>query len=133
MADKTEIDVLDEYIGQRIKIRRSMLRLSQDNLASIIGVTFQQIQKYESGVNRVSASRLFLISRALGVGVDFFFAGLATDSLPPVPGGVAGEAIKFDPMKDPETLKLVNAYWKIQNKEKRGVMLDFITGINDKG
>lgn len=109
-----------------------MLRISQDNLASIIGVTFQQIQKYESGVNRVSASRLFLISRALGVDVDFFFSGLESKGLPPLSSGVAEDPVKFDPMKDPETLKLVNAYWKIHSKEKRGVMLDFISGINDK-
>jgi transcriptional regulator with XRE-family HTH domain len=105
-----------------------MLRLSQDNLASILGVTFQQVQKYESGVNRVSASRLFLISRALGVDMNFFFAGLKDDT----PGGAAESQAKFDPMNDPETLKLVNAYWRLPNKEKRAVMLDFITGINEK-
>jgi transcriptional regulator with XRE-family HTH domain len=129
---------LDAYIGRRLKLRRVMLRMSQDTLASMIGVTFQQVQKYESGANRISASRLFAIARVLQVGVGFFFDGAARE----VPNisefqcepeaeteGVREEEVQFDPMHDTETLRLVNAYWKLSDPEKRAKILDFIVSM----
>ena len=65
--------LLDAYIGKRLKLRRIMLRMSQDELASMVGVTFQQVQKYEKGLNRVSASRLWDFSVVLNIPVSFFF------------------------------------------------------------
>ena len=62
-----DVSLLDAYVGKRLKLRRLMLHMSQDELASMIGVTFQQIQKYESGANRISASRLFVISKILQI------------------------------------------------------------------
>ena len=67
---------IDEHIGQRMQLRRIMMGMSQKDLAKICGVTFQQIQKYESAGNRISASRLFELSGALETPVSFFFAGL---------------------------------------------------------
>ena len=75
-SKELDVSLLDEYVGKRLKLRRVMLRMSQDELACMIGVTFQQVQKYESGVNRISASRLFIISKVLQVDVGFFFYGL---------------------------------------------------------
>ncbi len=73
--DLQEIDasLLDAYVGKRVKLRRVMLHMSQDELASMVGVTFQQIQKYESGANKISASRLFIISKILQINLSFFF------------------------------------------------------------
>jgi len=123
MPDKTDIDILDELIGQKIKLRRAMLRMSQDCLASIVGVTFQQIQKYEAGVNKVSASRLYLISRALDIEIGFFFAGIDGED------AVQESSAEFDPLVNPDTLKLVNAYWKIKDPNKRKHVLDFIGSL----
>ena len=125
--------VLDAYIGQRIKLRRTILKLSQDEVASMIGVTFQQVQKYENGMNRISAGRLFVLAKVLNVDVSFFFDGIERE-VPNVEtfcavDGISEKNVSFDPMLDTETLKLVNAYWKIQNTEKRQKILDFILSM----
>ena len=131
VVKELDAGTFDAYIGKRLRLRRTMLKMSQDDLASVIGVTFQQIQKYESGVNRISASRLFLIAKVLSVDVSFFFDGLEKDvpatKIFDKPYGVSEEEISFDPMYDNETLQLVNAYWKVQDDEKRKKILDFIT------
>jgi transcriptional regulator with XRE-family HTH domain len=67
---------VDEHVGRKIRERRIMLGLSQQALASLIGVTYQQAHKYERGINRLSASRLFDIAEALGVDISFFFDGI---------------------------------------------------------
>ncbi|MGF1611429.1 MAG: helix-turn-helix domain-containing protein [Kiloniellales bacterium] len=72
------------YVGRRIRERRIMLGLTQQQLADLIGVTYQQAHKYERGVNRVSAGRLYEIARVLGVDVDYFFEGLEEGSAAPV-------------------------------------------------
>lgn len=126
--------LLDAYIGKRLKLRRIMLRMSQDELASMVGVTFQQVQKYESGNTKLSASRLLIIARVLQVDVSYFFDGLEKE----VPGFkdfeehvgyVAEEMIEFDPLRETETLELVNIYWKLSS-EKRQNILTFISAMN---
>ncbi|KAA5607682.1 helix-turn-helix transcriptional regulator [Roseospira marina] len=71
---------VDRYVGQRIRERRVMLGLSQQQMAEMIGVTYQQAHKYERGINRISAGRLFEIAQVLGVAVSFFFEGLESDA-----------------------------------------------------
>ena len=141
-SKELDVNLLDEYVGKRLKLRRVMLHMSQDELASMIGVTFQQVQKYESGANRVSASRLFIISKVLQVDVGFFFYGLEKE-IPQVVdafsnsfehiGGenhVSEESVEFDdPMNNTETLRLVNAYWRLNDAEKRQKILDFIVSM----
>ncbi|MQX37856.1 helix-turn-helix domain-containing protein [Roseospira navarrensis] len=73
---------VDRYVGQRIRERRVMLGLSQQQMAEMIGVTYQQAHKYERGINRISAGRLFEIAQVLGVTVSFFFDGLEGDVEP---------------------------------------------------
>ena len=126
--------VFDVYIGQRLKLRRTMLKMSQDELATMVGVTFQQIQKYESGANRISASRLFVFSKILNVDISFFFEGLerkvpSVEFLCNESNKVSENIKEFDPMLDTETLQLVNAYWKIQDEERRQKILDFILSM----
>jgi transcriptional regulator with XRE-family HTH domain len=77
---------VDRYIGARIRARRIMLGLSQQQMAELVGVTYQQAHKYEKGINRVSAGRLYSIAQALGVEVSYFFEGLQTaDRIVPSP------------------------------------------------
>ncbi|MBV9046594.1 MAG: helix-turn-helix transcriptional regulator [Alphaproteobacteria bacterium] len=73
---KKEIGPVDKYVGRRIYLRRCMLGMSQEKLGQALGLTFQQIQKYETGRNRVGAGRLMEIAIALGVSPDFFYEGL---------------------------------------------------------
>ena len=121
---------VDVYVGQRIKLRRQILKLSQQQLAKKMGLTFQQIQKYEKGLNRVGASRLFDISRVLGVSMDFFFEDMpvsveyqspmmltAETQLNSIQLHENQEVMDTDPMKRKETLELVSAYYKINNRK----------------
>jgi transcriptional regulator with XRE-family HTH domain len=129
-----ELDGIDIYIGKRLKLRRIILKMSQDSLAALIGVTFQQVQKYETGENRLSASRLFTFANILAVNVAFFFEGI---DIPksyylPIEGqefNIAEEPKIFDPMQDTETLQLVGAYWKIQDSDKRKKLLELIESV----
>ena len=72
---KGTADEIDKHVGLRIRNRRVLMGLSQEKLADAVGVTFQQVQKYERGTNRVSASRLYTFSKILGVKIDFFYSG----------------------------------------------------------
>ncbi len=84
----SDCDPVDVYVGRRLRDRRAALGLSQAKLAASVGISVQQIQKYERGVNRIGASRLFEVARVLGVGVDYFFDGMAADgTAPPASGG----------------------------------------------
>jgi len=111
---------IDIHVGNRIKLRRKNLGLSQNILAQKMGVTFQQIQKYEKGLNRIGASRLFDFSKVLNVSMDFFFADMPEDIKNMSPASISGT--KFfenkeslnDPLKSTETLELVCDYYKLK-------------------
>lgn len=103
---------VDVHVGQRVLHRRWMLGMTQSQLASRVGIKFQQIQKYEVGANRVSASRMWDIAAALDVPVSFFFEGL--DGQKPENSNVRG-----DLLTDREAGKLVRAYYEIPENKRR--------------
>ncbi len=99
-----------------------MLGLSQEKLGTAIGLTFQQVQKYERGANRIGASRLHELSRVLDVPVSFFFDDMDPVRAPAIPGGFAEppvEAFESDPMRRRETVELVDAYYAIDDAAVR--------------
>ncbi|NPD13671.1 helix-turn-helix transcriptional regulator [Xinfangfangia sp. D13-10-4-6] len=102
---------VDAHVGKRIRHRRWMVGMTQQQLADKVGIKFQQIQKYETGMNRVSASRLWDIADALGVQISFFFEGLAEGDIPH-----NGQA---DMMADKEALELVRSYYSIPEAQRR--------------
>jgi len=107
-----------------VRLRRTLLGMSQEKLGEAIGLTFQQVQKYERGANRIGASRLFDLSRVLDVPVAFFFDDMAEDVAlrsPALLGGLAEEPDTYepDPMAKRETLELVRAYYKITDPQIR--------------
>jgi len=132
-------DPVDKHVGKRMKLRRTLLRISQEQLASDIGVTFQQVQKYESGHNRVSASRLFDISKVLNCRVSFFFDDIA-DSISglrktPTPRRSDNRleraaSVTDDPMQRTESLELLRAYWKLGGADLRHTVLALLTNIS---
>lgn len=85
---------IDQHVGRRIRERRKLIDQSQETLAGALGVTFQQIQKYERATNRVSASKLWLTAQAQGVHVSWYFDGLDPDSKPARDQAVAGELMQ---------------------------------------
>jgi transcriptional regulator with XRE-family HTH domain len=115
-------DPTDIQVGARVRLRRNMLGLSQEKLGEAIGLTFQQVQKYERGANRIGASRLHELSRVLDVPVSFFFDDLDPVRAPAIPGGFAeppAEAFEADPLRRQETVELVEAYYAIEDATVR--------------
>jgi len=116
---------VDIHVGGRVRLRRTLLGLSQENLGDAVGLTFQQIQKYERGANRIGASRLFQLCHILDVPVSFFFdempAGLRTTKGQVVRGLREQEqkTLELDPLARRETLELVRAYYKIADPKVR--------------
>lgn len=105
---------VDVHVGKRIRHRRWMVGMTQQQLAEQVGIKFQQIQKYETGMNRVSASRLWDISESLSVPISFFFEGLESDS------AMASEkALPGDILADKEALELVRSYYAIPENQRR--------------
>jgi len=123
-----EKNTVDMHIGKRIQLRRNMIGLSQKDLGEKCGVTFQQIQKYESGANRIVASRLFQIGMILETPVSFFFSGLPRQI---ATGDVVQNPRRYkvsspadnDQRSRNETLQLINLYWKLPSDDlRRSVM-----------
>ncbi|MFW8593536.1 helix-turn-helix domain-containing protein [Cribrihabitans neustonicus] len=106
---------VDVHVGKRIRHRRWLIGMTQQQLAEQVGIKFQQIQKYETGANRVSASRLWDISDALDVPVSFFFEGLQDDAKAPADKA----AVPEDLMGDKEALDLVRSYYAIPENQRR--------------
>ncbi len=115
---------VDIHVGARVRLRRTLLGMSQEKLGQAIGLTFQQVQKYEWGANRVGSSRLYDLSRVLDGPVGFFFEDMPATvaaSSPAQRRGMAEEPISYelDPMAKRETLELVRAYYKIEDADVR--------------
>lgn len=106
---------VDVHVGKRIRHRRWMNGTTQQKLADAVGIKFQQIQKYETGMNRVSASRLWDIAHALDVPVTFFFQGLDQDQ----PAAESGSAMPTDILADKEALELLRSYYAIPENQRR--------------
>jgi transcriptional regulator with XRE-family HTH domain len=107
---------VDVHVGKRIRQRRWLTGMTQQKLAELVGIKFQQIQKYETGANRVSASRLWDIADALDVQVSFFFEGLEVDL---AQTGEGGDAVPVDLMGDKEAMDLVRSYYAIPENQRR--------------
>jgi len=73
---KKQANPIDAQVGNRVRLRRMLIGMSQERLGELLGLTFQQVQKYEKGVNRIGAGRLFEVSRILGVNIDYFYEGV---------------------------------------------------------
>ena len=121
-----EIRPVDKHVGHRLRVRRKELGLSQNRLAEAIGVTFQQIQKYERGANRVVASRLYDLAAALDVPVNYFFAD------PPAAALEDSAPARNDPQDHPqhrETLDLVRSYYRIADDRLRKRFVDLVKSV----
>lgn len=141
-----EVDAVDRQVGRRLRLRRALMGLSQERLGKLLGVTFQQIQKYERGANRIGAGRLWRLARILGVPVAWFFEDLedATRS-PLLPPGLAepGVGFVFEPERRPvapaappnvdrrETLELVRAFNAIPDPLLRRRLYELVRAVSE--
>ncbi len=129
--------LVDVHVGQRVRMRRLFKGMSQSDLARALGLTFQQVQKYERGMNRVSASRLYDLSRVLEVPVSFFFDDLPDNArddarVPSTDAVGLAEAGLSDPLAKRETAELVRAYYGISDLTLRKRVYDMIKALGDQ-
>ncbi|MCG6882547.1 MAG: helix-turn-helix domain-containing protein [Silicimonas sp.] len=108
---------VDVHVGKRIRHRRWLVGMTQQQLAESVGIKFQQIQKYETGMNRVSASRLWDIAASLSVPVSFFFEGLSDEQH--VDESAMAAEVPSDILKDKEALDLIRSYYAIPEMQRR--------------
>lgn len=131
MSDERSANGVDRRIGQRVKQRRLEMGMSQERLAELLGVTFQQIQKYEKGANRIAASRLFDLSGALGVAISYFFEGLTVGA---PAGGVAedGQDFVYDMLATPEGQQLLQIFGAIRSPKIRRRIVDLVRALAEE-
>lgn len=131
IENKKKPNPIDVHVGSRVRLRRTMLGMSQEKLGEALGITFQQIQKYEKGTNRVGASRLQNISKILNVPVSFFFEDAPGDA----PGGQPGMAeanssnYVVDFLSSSEGLQLNRAFVKISDAKVRRKIVDLVKAL----
>ena len=128
MSNERSSTAIDAYVGRRLKQRREELGLSQEKLADFLGISFQQVQKYERGFNRVGASRLFQIGEALGVPTAFFFEGIE----PKNRGGLHEDKDSIDPLSvatllsAPGAMELLTEYAKVDSAAQRKKIVELV-------
>lgn len=132
MNDERIANAVDRRLGQRVRTRRLEIGMSQEKLADLLGVTFQQVQKYEKGINRIAASRLFDIAAALDMPISAFFEGLTPAR---AAGGVAeseGESFIYDVLATPEGLQLVTLFSAIESPKVRKRVVELVRAIAEE-
>ncbi len=118
---------IDIQVGNRVRIRRMLMGMSQERLGDTLGLTFQQIQKYEKGINRIGAGRLFEIARILGVSIDYFYDGVAPAEEP-----AEGAPPVMEFVSSGEGLQLSLAFMKIRDPKVRKRVLDLVKSLSEE-
>src|SRR3954447_15219744 len=122
---------VDKFIGARLRARRLLVRMSQEKLGEALGITFQQIQKYEKGTNRISVSRLHQIAHVLGVPVGYFYDGAPGTEQPSGFGEAAAAPYEADFLSNADGLQLMQAFMRIARVRRR--LVDLATAIAEQG
>mgnify|MGYP006425132867 CR=1 FL=1 len=127
---------VDVHVGQRLRQRRVLAGLSQEKLARMVGITFQQVQKYERGANRVVASRLYQLANVLDVPVSYFFEDMSEEAAPetgkPEESLISPDALSHDIMAERETLELVRTYYSIENEQIRRRAFELLRALSHR-
>lgn len=121
---------VDRHVGARVRMRRNMIAMSQEKLGEALGLTFQQVQKYEKGSNRISASRLQQIGNVLGVTIDYFYDGLSAEAGGPPSGFAEGSSPAYEAdMFTAEGLKLLRAFGAISDPRIRRRIVELVHAL----
>lgn len=128
---KKQANPIDGQVGNRLRLRRMMIGMSQEKLGELLGLTFQQVQKYEKGVNRIGAGRLFEIARILGVPIQYFYESV-TEQLANAPGfGERDSQPVLEFVSSGDGLQLSLAYMRIKDSKVRKRVLDLVKSLAD--
>jgi transcriptional regulator with XRE-family HTH domain len=129
---------VDRIVGQKLRLRRTILQMSQHDLAQKIGITSQQLQKYEAGHNRVSAARLYQLAEELKVPLPWFFAEATSEAASPVPATAAEEPTADDATRrtgapEDDIIRLLTHYQRISNPEIRRILVMLACFLSSRG
>jgi len=129
-------DPIDRYVGSRVRTRRVGLRISQTKLGEAVGVTFQQVQKYENGANRIGASNLYKIARTLGVEISYFYDGVEAmpdADQPQVLSDLPQVPLEKDPMSSREAIEMMHNFYRITDESVRTRLAQFVKSLAQYG
>lgn len=126
---------IDVHVGGRVRMRRMLVGMSQEKLGDSLELTFQQVQKYEKGANRIGASRLYQIARVLGVPIEFFYDGISGDGQAGADGFAEAETGHFelDMLSTSEGIQLNSAFFSIRDPKVRKKVLELVKALGDAG
>jgi transcriptional regulator with XRE-family HTH domain len=129
---RKQANAIDAHVGHRVRLRRMLMGMSQERLGELLGLTFQQVQKYEKGLNRVGAGRLFEVAGILGVPISYFYEGAGNGAKP---GGRSASkddtAAVMEFLSTGDGLQLCLAFKEIKNKRIRRRMLELMRSLSD--
>jgi transcriptional regulator with XRE-family HTH domain len=128
---KRDPNFVDRHVGNRVRMRRLLVGMSQEKLGELLGITFQQVQKYEKGSNRVSASRLYQIARVLGVPVQFFYDELKDDDGPTGFAESEGADAIAGALQSPDGVQIARIFSATTDPEKRKLILNAVKLLAD--
>lgn len=129
---KKQANPVDAQVGHRVRLRRILVGMSQEKLGEMLGLTFQQVQKYEKGVNRIGAGRLYQISHILGVHIGYFYEDVSDYIPPDAKGsepGATHSVVEF--LSSGDGLKLCHAFTRIKDPKVRKRVLELVTSLTD--
>ncbi len=137
LADGTP-NPIDLHVGKRVHLRRTILHMSQERLAEELGITFQQVQKYEKGLNRIGASRLWDLAQVLGVNIDYFYQNLDQTTMNKSPRNIKSPLHCAQDLPDvnmedwfrKDVIELVNAYLRIKNKDLNQQIVNLVLAMS---
>lgn len=137
---KKKANPVDAHVGYRVRLRRMLIGMSQERLGDLLGLTFQQVQKYERGINRIGAGRLFEVAEILAVPISFFYEGMDGVQVPAGNGhghghgngnGSAQPSAVMDFLSSNEGIQLSTAFMGIKDVKVRRKILDLVRSISD--
>jgi len=129
-------DPIDRYVGSRVRTRRVGLRISQTKLGEAVGVTFQQVQKYENGANRIGASNLYKIAKTLGVEISYFYDGVEAmpdADQPQVLSDLPQVPLEKDPLSSREAIEMMHNFYRITDESVRTRLAQFVKSLAQYG
>lgn len=132
---KKQANPIDAQVGNRVRLRRMLIGMSQEKLGEMLGLTFQQVQKYEKGVNRIGAGRLFHMAQILGVPIEYFYEGVV-EQLPGGAPGFAEDAARppvMEFLSSGEGLQLSLAFMRIKDAKVRKRVLELVKSLAEDG
>jgi transcriptional regulator with XRE-family HTH domain len=129
---KKQANPVDGQVGNRVRLRRMLVGMSQERLGELLGLTFQQVQKYEKGVNRIGAGRLYQVAQILGVPINYFYEGVIEHSAESLRNGDTSTPPVMEFLSSGEGLQLTLAFMRIKDSKVRKRVIDLVKSLAEE-